>query len=96
MTTVHQRKAKQINHKSMPTTLGFQFSIANGRYEEAAYSLYRQVLYHKNIEDRVKGIKHLLQTTFHGHSDSNHLIEYVLMRCISTFKKLYNVVRLNT
>ena len=39
--------------------------------------MYRQVLHHNSMEERVKGIKHLLQTSFHGHSDTNYLIEYV-------------------
>ena len=50
---------------------------ASGRYEEAALVAYNQVLHLNNIDDRVRRIKNLLQTSvhFHRHPDANHLIE---------------------
>lgn len=50
---------------------------ASGRYEEAALVSYQQVLQLNSVDDKVRRIKALLQTSFHRHPDANHLIEHV-------------------
>ena len=50
---------------------------STGRYEEAALVAYGQVLQCSSIDEKVRKIKTVLQTSFHRHSDANHLIEHV-------------------
>ena len=47
---------------------------ASGRYEEAALVHYQQALQLTSVDERVRKIKNLLQTSFHRHPDANHLI----------------------
>lgn len=51
---------------------------ASGRYEEASLVAYKHALTFNNIDEKIRKIKNVLQTSFHNHPDNaKHLIEHI-------------------